>query len=266
MGEFDLAEAELDYVISGPFSLSEDPIEAFNKDYAADGAEVIWATNNHDPEIIRPNKVPTSMNWSDYRATNGGRGEFHKRCTWNQFPMSHTILKQIGWMDESLGVTAAALQDKRYQQLFWRIEGNPGTNSADPTQYEMQYPHIKDPHVWGDKYYRATDGQRSNVPVIRLAEMLLTRSVIRFRAGDAVGAAEDLNQVRMRAGLEPLTSITEQDIHNERIKEMAFEGDRFHYLQALQLPILPGDREAAPIEYPYTDLYWKLPQSELDFK
>ncbi|KGE86269.1 RagB/SusD family nutrient uptake outer membrane protein [Phaeodactylibacter xiamenensis] len=266
MGEFELAEAELDYVISGPFTLSEDPIEAFNKDYAEDGAEVIWATNNHDPEIIRPNKVPTSMNWSDYRATNGGRGEYHKRCTWNQFPMSHTILKQVGWMDENLGTTEAALQDKRYQQLFWRIEGNPGTNSADPTQYEMQYPHIKDPHVWGDKYYRATDGQRSNVPVIRLAEMLLTRSIIRFRSGDATGAAEDLNQVRVRAGLEPLASITEQDIHNERIKEMAFEGDRFHYLQALQLPIYPGDREAAPIEYPYTDLYWKLPQSELDFK
>ena len=246
LGEFSLAKAELDYVISGPFNLNEDPIEAFNKDFAQDAAEVIWATNNHDPEIIRPNKVPTSMNWSDYRAVNGGRGANHKRCTWNQFPMSHNILKQVGWMDDELGVTEEALKDKRYLQLFWRIEGNPGTNSADPTMFEMQYPHIKDPHVWGDKYYRGVDGQRTNIPIIRLGEMLLSRSIIRLMDGDMIGAMEDLNMVRVRAGLEPLMTITEDDIHNERIKEMAFEGDRFHYLQALQLPINPGDRDAAP--------------------
>lgn len=267
LGQLDKALPELDFVINGPFDLSEDPIEAFNKDYAADGREVIWATNNHDDEIIRANKVPTSMNWSDYRAINGGRGEYQRRCTWNQFPMSHTILQQIGWMDASLGETEEALRDKRYQQLFWRVEGNPGNNSADPTRYEMQYPHIKDPMVWGDKYYRATDGQRSNIPIIRLAEMLLTRAVIRHRKGDVSGAADDLNRVRLRADLEALSNVTEQDIHNERIKELAFEGDRFHYLQALRLPMPPGDREdVAPVPFPYESLYWELPQSELDFK
>ncbi len=266
LGDWDKALAELDYVISGPFALTEGPIEAFNKDYAEDGREVIWATNNHDPEIVRANKVPTSMNWSDYRATNGGRGDYHKRCTWNQFPMSHAILQQIGWMDENLEETEEAQRDKRYQQLFWRIEGNPGNNNADPTEYEMQYPHIKDPHVWGDKYYRAQDGQRSNIPIIRLAEMYLTRAIIRFRKGDVAGAAEDLNLVRARAGLEPLSVVTEGDIHNERIKELAFEGDRLLYLQSLRLPIPPGDREVPEIEYPYPNFYWKLPQSELDFK
>ncbi|MCB9263790.1 MAG: RagB/SusD family nutrient uptake outer membrane protein [Lewinellaceae bacterium] len=266
IGRWDEAMDELDYVISGPFDLSEDPIEAFNKDYAEDGREVIWATNNHDPEIVRANKVPTSMNWSDYRAVNGGRGAYQKRCTWNQFPLSHSVLKQIGWMDDNLEVTEEALRDKRYQQLFWRIEGNPGNNNADPTQYEMQYPHIKDPHVWGDKYYRATDGQRSNIPIIRLAEMYLTRAILRYRAGNVAGAAEDLNMVRIRAGLEPLATASEQDIHNERIREMAFEGDRLLYLQGLQMPIPPGDREAPAINYPYEGLYWKLPQSELDFK
>lgn len=266
LGRMSEALPELEYVISGPFDLSEDPIEAFNKDYAADGREVIWATNNHDDEIIQANKIPTSMNWSDYRATNGGRGEDLRRCTWNQFPMSHAVLQQIGWMDANLGETEEALRDKRYQQLFWRIEGNPGNNNADPAQYEMQYPHIKDPMVWGDKYYRATDGQRSNIPVIRLAEMLLTRAIIRFANGDASGAAEDVNRVRERAGLTPLASVSAEDIHRERIKELAFEGDRFHYLQALRLPIPPGDRDAAPVPFPYEGLYWKLPQSELDFK
>lgn len=266
LGDFAKALPELDYVIGGPFDLTEDPIEAFNRDNATSGREVIWSTSNHDPVIVTTNKIPTSMNYSDYRATNGGRGVYNKRCTWNQFPMSHAVLQQIGWMDSKFGVTVEALADKRYQQLYWRLEGNPGTTTADPAKYEMQYPHIKDPMVWGDKYYRATNGQLSNIPIIRLAEMLLTRAIIRLRNGDPAGAAADLNQVRQRAGLPPLLSVSEEEIHRERIKELAFEGDRFFYLQALRLPIPPGDRQVAPIPFPYEDLHWKLPQSELDFQ
>lgn len=266
LGEYDKALPELDYVIAGPFDLSEDPIEAFNRDNPTKGREVIWTSVNYDPVNITTNKVPTSMNYSDYRAINGGRGDDHKRCSWNQFPMSHAILQQIGWMDEALQATEATLLDKRYQQLYWRLEGNPGNNSADPTRYEMQYPHIKDPMVWGDKYYRAMDGQLSNVPIIRLAEMYLSRAILRHRQGDVAGATMDVNEVRTRAGLPPLESATEVDIHHERIKELAFEGDRYHYLQAMKLPIPPGDRDAAPIEFPYEGLTWKLPQAELDFQ
>ncbi|MEL7118194.1 MAG: RagB/SusD family nutrient uptake outer membrane protein [Bacteroidota bacterium] len=266
LGEMDLALAEINKVLAGPFDLSEDPIEAFNKDTPTKGSEVVWSTSNNDPVIIRPNKIPTSMNWSDYRVINGGRGEFHRRCTWNQYPLSHSALQRIGWMDENLGVTEEALSDKRYQQLFWRLEGNPGTTKADPFVYEMQYPHIKEPMVWGDKYYRATDGQRTNIPVIRIAEMHLTRAIIRFNKGDVAGATTDVNLIRARAGLTPLASVTEEDIHQERIKELCFEGDWFHYIQALKLPLMPGDRETDPIDYPYTNLYWPLPQSELDFQ
>ena len=266
LGEMDKALTEINEVIAGPFDLSEDPIEAFNKDTPTKGREVIWSTSNNDPVIVRPNKIPTSMNWSDYRVTNGGRGAFHRRCTWNQFPLSHSTLQRIGWMDQNLDVTEEAIQDKRYQQLFWRLEGNPGTTKADPIIYEMQYPHIKEPMVWGDKYYRATDGQRTNIPIIRLAEMLLSRAIIQFNNGNIAGAIQDVNLVRERAGLAPLTTLTAEDIHQERIKELCFEGDWFHYVQALQLPVLPGDRNAEEIPFPYANLYWQLPQSELDFK
>ena len=266
LGQMDKALSELDEVIAGPFDLTEDPIQAFNKDTPSQGREVIWSSSNNDPVIVRPNKIPTSMNWSDYRARNGGRGEFHRRCTWNQFPMSHSILQRVGWMDDKLGVTEEALSDKRYQQLFWRLEGNPGTTKADPTKYEMQYPHIKEPMVWGDKYYRAPDGQRTNIPAIRLAEMHLTRAIIRFKSGDVMGATLDINLIRERAGLAPLSTVSEEDIHQERIKELSFEGDWFHYVQALGLPLLAGDRDADPIAFPYPNMYWPLPQSELDFK
>lgn len=109
MGEFELVEVELDYVISGFFMLSEDFIEAFNKDYVEDGVEVIWAINNYDFEIICFNKVLMSMNWSDYWVINGGWGEYYKCCIWNQFLMSYIILKQVGWMDENFGIIEVVL-------------------------------------------------------------------------------------------------------------------------------------------------------------
>ncbi|MEM1328414.1 MAG: RagB/SusD family nutrient uptake outer membrane protein [Bacteroidota bacterium] len=266
LGNYDEAEQQLDFVISGPFNLSELPIEAFNKDMAAQGSEVIWSSSNYDRNVVTTNKTLTSMNYSDYRAENGGRGDFHKRCTWNQFPMSHTSLQAIGWMDDNLEETEAARADLRYQQLFWRLEGNNGELTADPTIYETQYVHIKEPMVWGDKYYRGTEGEFTNVPLIRLPEMLLTRAILRFNKGDQAGALNDLNQVREHAGLEPLTEITAEAIHQERLKEMAFEGDRLFYLKALQLPIPSGMRDVPAISHPYEGLYWTLPQAELDFK
>ena len=62
-------------------------------------------------------------------------------------------------------------------------------------------------------------------------------------------------------------SITAEMIHTERVKELAFEGDRMLYLEALQLPLPPGERaNAENVPFPYEGMYWTVPQSELDFR
>jgi hypothetical protein len=181
--------------------------------------------------------------------------------------MSHSAAQYVGWMNENLEETEEALQDKRYVQLYYRLEGNNGDPQADPTVYETQYAHIKEPYIWGDKYFRGTDGRYTNVPVMRLAEVYLTRSVLRLKLGDSNGALADLNTVRERAGLDPLSEVTEVLIDKERIKELAFEGDHLFYSQALEAQIGPGDREnVSPINSPYENLYWKIPQLELDMQ
>jgi hypothetical protein len=266
LGEHELALEALDYVISGPFALDQDPIEAFNRSDASKGNEVIWYGLYYDDIMGYTPKDPTLCNFSDYRAVNGGRGDDLKRGGWHQFPMSHALLRQIGWMDGSLNETPEALGDKRYLQLYYRLEGNNGDPDADPAVYEQQYPQIKTPNVWVDKYYRGPDGQFTNVPVLRLAEMLLTRAIIALRAGDAAQALADVNTVRQRAGLEPLPVVTEQDIHNERIKELGFEGDRLRYLQGLQRAIPPGDRDAPGLTFPQETLFWKIPINEEDYR
>ncbi len=65
-----------------------------------------------------------------------------------------------------------------------------------------------------------------NVLVVRLGEMYLTRAEANLRLGTEVGnePLDDVNLIRERAGLDPLGSVTLEDILNERFLELAFEG------------------------------------------
>lgn len=69
-----------------------------------------------------------------------------------------------------------------------------------------------------------------NIPLIRLAELILTRAECNIRLGSAVGAAplDDVNQIQVRAGAAPLTVVTLADVLRERELELAFEGFRLH--------------------------------------
>ncbi|RAJ94412.1 SusD-like starch-binding protein associating with outer membrane [Larkinella arboricola] len=75
---------------------------------------------------------------------------------------------------------------------------------------------------WADFY--------ANIPVIRLAELLLTRAECNLRLASATGAtpAQDLNAVRVRAGVAPIAAPTLADVLKERNQELAFEGQRIH--------------------------------------
>lgn len=70
-----------------------------------------------------------------------------------------------------------------------------------------------------------------NVKVMRLAEMYLSRAEANFRLGTSVGDTplNDVNRIRTRAGLAPLSTITDvNQIYLERRRELAFEGFGIH--------------------------------------
>ncbi len=272
-----LALNELNYVIDengGDYDLSEDPIEAFNRSDATRGKEVLWQAAYYDEVANFPPGRLAHMSKADYNAINGGRDPW-RRSRRTHIMISYTAAKQMGWMDEDLNETEEAQNDKRYQQIYYRFEALPegwdDTTSAnyienpDETYYETRYTDLGKPTFFGDKYFRGANGRTTNVPIIRLAEMYLTRSIIRFNSGDTEGARSDLNVVRNRAGLDNYTgTMTEDVIHIERMKELAWEGDRVYYLIGLQKDLPPGDREMEPMQYPY-DLYFPIPISEQDF-
>lgn len=76
--------------------------------------------------------------------------------------------------------------------------------------------------------YVSTNGDwptaRVNMPLIRFAEMLLFRAEAYLATGHADKAATDLNRIRTRSHLTPLTgNATWTDLYHERRCELAFE-------------------------------------------
>ena len=259
-GQHAKAEVECNYILnSAMYDLSEDPVVTFNRIGVSDAKEVIWETA-YTESTDRFDRIPGIFGKNIYNNTNRGGN-------YSTFTLAYSTLKKLGWMADGQNgdytEIPEARNDKRYSQLYMRYEefGAPG---GDPNTSCM----VAKPHVWLDKYFRASNGRYSNRPMIRLAEIYLTRAILRFNDGNTAGAAEDLNVVRNRAGLSniPATSLTEEDIHNERIKELAGEhGDRNYYLIGLRLPLPIGDRDSSrfsPVNAPYSEYYWKVPIQE----
>lgn len=80
----------------------------------------------------------------------------------------------------------------------------------------------------GFNYTRKHLDRFGDVPVVRLAEMFLTRAECNFRLNTTVGATplDDVNRIRTRAGLPNLTAanLNLDAILRERYLELAFEG------------------------------------------
>lgn len=96
----------------------------------------------------------------------------------------------------------------------------------------------------GSSVYTAKHNSRyANVRIIRLAEMYLVRAEANFRLGTSVGDTpmNDINRIRSRAGLLPLTAaeLTLNRILLERKLELAFEGQSLHDIKRLQLAVGP---------------------------
>lgn len=98
-----------------------------------------------------------------------------------------------------------------------------------------------------------------DVPVIRLAEMYLTRAEANFRQGTNVGATPlaDVNLIRRRAGLPDLTTVDLAAILKERASELAFEGNNLFESQRLKKSI-------ATTAWNSPTLIMPIPQREMD--
>ncbi len=303
-GEYDLAEQEATFIIdnnNGEYDLSEDPIEAFNKGgYAERGKETIWYLPYSDIALFPDNHL------SVLNATWDGRP-----CSWPETRMAGKTMQNLGWKDNPGAVNDTifnmeALSDKRFQQLmlvrypvdimldileengykhnfnldndneFSQFENEIAVMNMElGTNYQIDNrDEIKSiATLWPWKYYRGPSEAFTNVPLLRLAEVYLTRSIIRYNKGNLQGAANDLNIVKERSWDEQVASsayvpvtagqVTAEMIHNERLIELWNEGDRLNYLRGLKVNVPQGERGDGSDPYTSEIFIYPVPLSEI---
>lgn len=113
----------------------------------------------------------------------------------------------------------------------------------------------------GNMYCSKWKAFGQNLPVVRLAEMYLTRAECNERLGSAVGDTPENDLAKivnpLRVTLPEIASPSLEDILNERLHELAFEGLRIHDVKRLQSTT--GD-----YDWDDNDLVFPIPQREVD--
>jgi hypothetical protein len=121
-------------------------------------------------------------------------------------------------------------------------------------------------HAYKYKEYNTTSVSKEYSVVFRLAEQYLIRAEARAEQGDLIGAKEDLNKIRLRAGLSDTNSVTQQEILEAILQERRWEfftecGQRFFdlkrsgQLETTLSGLKPG--------WNSTDSLFPIPQTEL---
>jgi hypothetical protein len=281
-GDYEAAQTEVGIVIDAAEKESryalEAPLEVFNKNVPKNiPKETVLEYNSGDPSVGGAAEymyygMIISLNFRD--ADNGGRGADMVKSGWNQFTLSYWAIDKAGWMKDPLNgdytITDAAKKDLRFQQLYYPLLGY--NASGDPLLYETLAVHgaVNKPQVYVDKYFRGApgDGRYTKFPLIRLADLYLTRAWLRWKAGNAQGAADDLNKIWNRANpgnpnVFKAAGVTHDAILAEYIREMSGEGWTLDFMMSTRMDIPAGDRATTPaIAAPYASWKWKVPVAE----
>lgn len=113
----------------------------------------------------------------------------------------------------------------------------------------------------GNTYCSKWTSFSQNLPVIRIAEMYLTRAESNLVLGTTVGAtpAQDMAQIKnsIRTNSTAPVAPTLADVRSERFIELAFEGQRIHDLRRLRLSTGSFAWNAPKLVFP-------IPQREVD--
>jgi hypothetical protein len=111
----------------------------------------------------------------------------------------------------------------------------------------------------GNRLSSKYTNQFGNIPVFRLAEMILIRAECNQRLNTSIGSTplEDVNAIRLRSGAAPLNNLNLVDILKERQRELAFEGLAIYDIKRTKTSI-------AGILYNSPKLVMPIPRAEMD--
>jgi len=229
------------------------------RDYRYPGQTVNFTTQNipgsHAEDIDRAAAGPILNLVEDFEYVNDRNGEIQIRDAQGNYVFYDDPLDAFADKDARLGGTVilpnavfkgtpVELQagQKIWTNGAWQtITGQPGerdgagrliTSSNGPNRSNEQY--INKTGFFFRKFLdeaagASTRGRNSEMwfPRFRFAEALLIAAEAAMELGQQPVAVGYINQVRERAGIQPLTAVTLDDIIQERRVEFAFEDHRY---------------------------------------
>lgn len=219
----------LQVINSGEYQL-EPNYEDIWKDEFENGVESIF-------EIQGRGETP-SLGVNNYRTSQGARGQ--GGWGWGFNSPSEDLVNAYEEGDERMDGTIIFRGETLYDGRFVpETVSNPRYNQKAYTNINAQSPDEK------------------NVRLIRYGEVLLINAEAAFQLGDLSTALERVNEIRDRAGLDDLETLTLLDIYKERRLELAMEGDRIFDLRrqgraaqvmtAFGVPFVENKHELFPI-------------------
>lgn len=124
--------------------------------------------------------------------------------------------------------------------------------------------------LWSLKYPGKNGNLREdNIPVLRLGEMYLIRAEALLQGAtiNGVQAVDDYNAIREPLGLDAATTVSLNDIYEERRRELCFEGHQLFDLARTKRSLNRTDYEGSiNRDVAFPDYKWAMPiiQAELD--
>ncbi len=242
-GNYQLAAQEANRVIeSGLFALASNPLEAYNRDGII--AEYVFTIKQSPTSNAGESNSGIATFYASLNGT--GRGDIriqNQHFLKYETDINGNVIDRRGMIDPLQlpnGEINWNATIKDVKSMFYIGVGN-GSGSYYTSK-------------WGDA--------KVNIPVVRLAEMYLTRAEANFESGVAqVGPntpTDDINIIRERAGLSDLALVDRDVIRKERYLELCWEGFTLHDLRRWKQNITPT------IPYNASRLVLPIPQREID--
>ncbi|MEY4332871.1 MAG: hypothetical protein RI995_1930 [Bacteroidota bacterium] len=222
-GAYDAANAVINSANS--YSLASSTVSNFIVQNQG-SSENIWTIPFDSFKAGGMNFQMRTLHYANQQTYGLGNSPWNGFCTLADFYNSFEAkdLRQAMWIKgQQYAASGAALKDAK---------GNPLAFIADFQKDQMTDadPEFQVAGIRSQKYEiqrNNPNGDQSNDYVVfRLADAIMMRAEAAFRLGKTAEALADVNKIRVRSGVDALTSITAADILAERGREFAWEGWR----------------------------------------
>jgi hypothetical protein len=222
-GAYDAANAVINS--KNGWSLSSSTVSNFIVANEGSG-ENIWTIPFDSFKAGGMNFQMRTLHYANQQTYGLGNSPWNGFCTLADFYNSFESkdLRNAMWIKgQQYAASGAALTDAKGAPLAFIADFNKDQmTDADP---EFQVAGIRSQKYEIQK--NNPNGDQSNDYVVfRLADAIMMRAEAAFRLGKTAEALADVNTIRKRSGVDPLTSLTAADILAERGREFAWEGWR----------------------------------------